>query len=389
MPPQVMAFPDEDADRKGPEKGIALSLSGGGYRAMVFHLGALIRLNEAGLLRKLSRVSSVSGGTITAAVLGLRWKELVFDAQGVATNLRIVTDAVRAMADTSVDAGAVIGGILLPGSIADRVASKYDAVLFHGATLQDLPDDEAGRGPRFVLNATSVQTAVLWRFSRPYMGDYRVGVVQRPTLPLAQAVAASSAFPPVLSPMTLKLRQPVVRTKGADLSVPPYTSRAILSDGGVYDNLGLETTFKRYATLLVSDAGAKIEPEKDPADDWVRHSVRVLEIVDNQVRSLRKRALIEAYDEGRRTGTYWGVRSAFKDYGLADDPLGCAGRDSTYLAEIPTRLEEMPRKLQEQLINWGYAICDTALRRWFAPTAQAEYGVTIGKPQGFPYARGY
>ncbi|MFO1067849.1 MAG: patatin-like phospholipase family protein [Geminicoccaceae bacterium] len=389
MPPQVMAFPDEDDARKGPEKGIALCLSGGGYRAMVFHLGALIRLNEAGLLAKLARVSSVSGGTITAAVLGLHWKDLVFDAGGVATNLGIVVDAVRAMADTSVDVGAVIGGILLPGTIADRVAAKYDSVLFRGATLQDLPDGEAGRGPRFVLNATNVQSAALWRFSRPYMGDYRVGMVLQPTLPLAQAVAASSAFPPVLSPMTLKLRQPVVPTKGADLSVPPYTSRAVLSDGGVYDNLGLETAFKRCTTLLVSDAGAKIKPEKDPADDWVRHSVRVLEVVDNQVRSLRTRGLIDAYKRGDRTGTYWAVRAQFADYELPDDPLGCAGRDSTYLAEIPTRLEEMPRKLQEQLVNWGYAICDTALRRWFAATAKAEYGVTIGQPKGFPYARGY
>lgn len=43
----------------------------GGYRAMVFHLGVLIRLNEVGLLRWLGRVSSVSGGSITAGVLGL------------------------------------------------------------------------------------------------------------------------------------------------------------------------------------------------------------------------------------------------------------------------------------------------------------------------------
>src|SRR5262245_28221555 len=46
--------------------GIALCLSGGGYRAMLFHLGALWRLNEAGLLSQLKRISSVSGGSITA-----------------------------------------------------------------------------------------------------------------------------------------------------------------------------------------------------------------------------------------------------------------------------------------------------------------------------------
>ena len=55
-----------------PEDGVALCLSGGGYRAMLFHLGALWRLNEAGFLPRLARVSSVSGGSITAGLLTLR-----------------------------------------------------------------------------------------------------------------------------------------------------------------------------------------------------------------------------------------------------------------------------------------------------------------------------
>src|SRR5258708_12082538 len=52
-----------------PAPGIALCLSGGGYRAMLFHLGTLWRLNELGYLPKLDRISSVSGGSITAALL--------------------------------------------------------------------------------------------------------------------------------------------------------------------------------------------------------------------------------------------------------------------------------------------------------------------------------
>src|SRR4051794_2519427 len=77
-----------DANEGPPEKGIALCLSGGGYRAMVFHVGALWRLNEAGILRKLRRVSSVSGGSITAAVLGMNWAALAFDSAGVATQFQ-------------------------------------------------------------------------------------------------------------------------------------------------------------------------------------------------------------------------------------------------------------------------------------------------------------
>src|SRR5258706_8560104 len=90
-----------------PEEGIGLALSGGGYRAMVFHVGALIRLNEVGILRKIKRISSVSGGSITAGVLGTSWTKLAFDAKSdVASNFDIVVDRVREMADISVDAGA-------------------------------------------------------------------------------------------------------------------------------------------------------------------------------------------------------------------------------------------------------------------------------------------
>src|SRR5690349_15848149 len=82
-----------DEDRGKPESGIGLCLSGGGYRAMLFHLGALWRLNELGYLKRLTRVSSVSGGSIAAAVLGQRWGKLEFTETGpeghpVAANLR-------------------------------------------------------------------------------------------------------------------------------------------------------------------------------------------------------------------------------------------------------------------------------------------------------------
>jgi NTE family protein len=375
---------DLDSPTGQLEDGIALSLSGGGYRAMVFHLGALLRLNEVGLLAKLTRVSSVSGGSITAGVLALAWKELRFK-NGIADNLQIVVSRVRELANTTIDAGAVIGGILLPGSISDRVASAYDRVLFHGKKLNDLSDEMPGKVPRFVFNATNVQTAALWRFSKQYMGDYRVGLIDQPDVALARVVAASSAFPPVLSPLTLTNNQPVRKTKGADLSHAPYTQRVVLSDGGVYDNLGLETIFKRYATLLVSDAGQKIAPEEDPAHDWVRHSVRILDTVDNQVRSLRKRQLIDAYLRGEHTGCYWGIRTHYADYQLTDDPLKCAARDPNYLAEIPTRLQAMDDDEQERLINWGYAVCDAALRAHIDAT---KFGISISSPR-FPFPQEY
>lgn len=371
-----------------PEEGIGLALSGGGYRAMIFHVGSLIRLNEVALLRKIKRISSVSGGSLTAGALGISWKDLKF-TDDVATNFDIFIERVRTMAGSTIDAGAIIGGILFPGSISDRVAKAYDKKLFHGAKLADLPDDAQPGNPRFVINATNIQTAALWRFSRNYMGDYRVGLVEKPDVSLAAAVAASSAFPPILSPSELDIEQPVVNTPGADLHREPFTKTAILSDGGVYDNLGLETISKRYQTLLVSDAGQKIAPEEDPHRDWARHSLRILDTVDNQVRSLRKRHLIDSYIRKDHSGTYWGIRTSFTDYGLKDDPLHCATRNPIPLAEVPTRLEAMPESLQNRLINWGYAVCDAALRSHLDPALQATLGVKIDPPRQFPFDGGY
>ena len=345
------------------EPGIALCLSGGGYRAMVFHIGALWRLYEAGMLRDLKRISSVSGGSVTAGVLAARWKLLSFDPAKVAEDfVPEVVAPLRALASRTVDIPTILGGLLLPGRISDRLASAYDDALFHGATLQDLPDT-----PRFVFNATSVQSGALWRFMKPYMRDWRVGEVKSPRVRLADAVAASSAFPPFLSPFQLRL-DPASFTpnSGEGLQRPPFTSRAVLSDGGVYDNLGLETAWKRYDTILVSDAGGRLAPDGKPRVNWPLHFYRVILMIDDQVRALRTRQVIESYVARKRKGTYWGISSDIGHYGLAGS-LDCPVDRTRRLAATSTRLKRMAPLLQERLINWGYAICDTALRRWVDP----------------------
>lgn len=373
----VHLLPQDDPDAKHSVSGIALCLSGGGYRAMIFHLGALLRLNEAGLLTKLDRISSVSGGSITAGYLGLKWSRLRFDGSGIARNLvKEVIDPIRTLAGKTIDRGAIGVGALLPGvSIADRVEAAYRKHLFADATLQHLPDH-----PRIVINATNVQSGVLWRFMRPYMRDYRVGEVRIPTVSLAKAVAASSAFPPFLSPVRLELQhEDFTPNSGLDLQREPFTTEVVLTDGGVYDNLGLETALKRFETVLVSDGGGKMEPEEEPQADWGRHSYRVLDIVDNQVRSLRKRQLIEAYQRGLRKGTYWGIRTHIEDYQLAD-ALACPPNRAAELAATPTRLKRLDADRQERLINWGYAVCDAALRK--------HIDSTLLPPAGFPYPIG-
>jgi len=360
-----------------PRPGIALCLSGGGYRAMIFHLGALWRINQLGFLKKLSRVSSVSGGSITAGVLALAWKDLRFNANGVADNLEeLVIKRLRRFANNTIDQGSIIKGILMPRhSISDEVTEAYKDHLFGNATLRDLPADN--EGPRFIINATNVQSKVLWRFSRPYMGDYRVGLVNNPTTEIALAVAASSAFPPFLSPAQLEL-QPTDFDPNipAVLKDDAYRTTVVLTDGGVYDNLGLETAWKSYDTILVSDGGGACDDEPDPERDWARHSYRILSLIDNQVRSLRKRQVIDSYKQGVRKGTYWGIRTNIADYALPD-AMNCPFTETLKLANTATRLKALDAVLQEKIINWGYAVCDAALRK--------HVDGTLPAPVGFPY----
>ena len=362
------------------KEGMGLCLSGGGFRATLFHLGVLLRLNELGLLKAhIACISSVSGGSIAAGYLGLKWKELIWNDHGVDPDFyRKVVEPVRAFCYENVDVCSVIKGGLLPGKDAsDFVVKAYRKHLFGDATLQDLPDS-----PLFVINATSVQSGARWAFTRRAMGDWRVGTVPHPSTPLAVAVAASSAFPPFLSPLELPL-DPNAFTPGSgrDLQRPPFTEKAVLSDGGVYDNLGLEAVWKRYQTVLVSDAGQRMAEETAPHGDWGRHTVRILGVVDHQVRCLRKRMLVGSFLAKERVGAYWSIRGDISDYS-APDTLPCDLTRTLALAAIPTRLARVETDEQERLLNWGYAMTDAAVRTWIPGLGTAT------PPSTFPHLIG-
>ena len=358
---------------KPPEPGVGLCLSGGGYRAMLFHAGVLWRLNELGYLKSIDRISSVSGGSIAAAQLALEWNRLKWNGS-VATDFRErVIDPLRELARETIDARSVIVGIALPWkSINDQVIAAYKDHLFGKATLQDFPDR-----PRFVLNASSVQTGAVVRFSKPYIADYLVGEWRNPTLSVAVAVAASSAFPPFLSPAVVKLPPGAMQSwPDSRLRDPAYTTRLVLTDGGVYDNLGLETVWKNYQTVIVSDGGGQMKADPKPAGDWARHGKRVTDLIDNQVRARRKNQIVGSLRAGHRKGAYWRMRTPIADFS-ATGTLPCPPDRTLALAETPTRLEAMDDELQMKIINWGYAICDAGMRTYVVPGASA--------PTGFAY----
>lgn len=355
------AVPDPvDFSDATPADGVGLCLSGGGYRAMVFHLGVLRRFNETGWLQKLTRVASVSGGSIIAAQLGMVWKKLEFN-NGVATNFdTLVGNPILDLAAKTIDRKAILAGALLPGSISQRVQAAYDKALFHGATLQTLPGK--GEGPTFILLATNLSNAAMWRFSKAYMRDYRGDAIDNPTLPLAHAVAASSAFPPFLSPSVLDI---------------PDRPALHLTDGGVYDNLGLEPIVKRCKTVFVSDGGGTFGEPAKPHTDWLRGTLRVLNTVDVEVRRLRRRQINGLLTSGQRSGAFFAINTEYGRFPNRSPALPATAAATKDLAATKTRLAKLDSQRCRKLVNWGYAAADAALRSYVDPR--------LAQPAGFPY----
>src|SRR5690606_26003280 len=115
--------------------------------------------------------------------------------------------------------------------------------------------------------------------SKAYMADYRIGRIDTPDLSVGKVVAASSAFPPVLSPCIIEV-DPArwKRFEGADLfDNVRYKHTLTLTDGGAYDNIGLEPV-DTYETILVSDAGAPFGMHDEAKTDPLGQLSRALDI---------------------------------------------------------------------------------------------------------------
>ncbi|WP_293864472.1 patatin-like phospholipase family protein [uncultured Alsobacter sp.] len=347
----------DSLDRNQP----ALALSGGGFRATLYHCGALKRLNELRVLPRIARFSSVSGGSIAAGMLACAWPRLTL-ADGRFVNLdQEVIAPLRDFCRRDIDERAVLWGSVHPGkTIGDVVADFYDD-MFQGRRLGDLPDT-----PQFVFNATNLQTGRLVRIAKVGIREWTIGEIAAPDLRIAVAVAASSAFPPVLSPVTIDLDPAGWKPfQGAiHAGDPAYSAQLSLTDGGAYDNLGLETV-DDFNPVIVSDAGAPFGTEESATGFWPKQAMRVLDIATDQARALRKRLLFK--DCGKdRLPIYAGIDGSV-DQLSAKRTLTASAAVTHELARLRTRLNPFTDKEQGQLINWGWLAMDLAVRSFMLP----------------------
>ena len=366
-------------------KGIALCLSGGGFRAALFHLGAIRRLNEVGFLSKVDTFSSVSGGSIANGLLAKVWPTLKKDQAGVFGNLLSSYETpLREFCGKDLRTGVLITSRLNPAhwaelagadhSVTDLLAHAYEDRLVGRLSLGDLATIRKNGGPRFVFCTSSLQTGVDFQFTGEGVGDWQIGQAEAPEILVADAIAASSAFPIAFPPLVLRF-DPGRFTKRegllSDVELKrELRRRVVLSDGGVYDNLGLEPVWKDHAMVLCSDGGKPFALAPSPGVSSVPRLLRVQDVIGNQAIALRKRWLVSSFESKVYSGAYWGIGTEIDGY--PQHGVGYQGVVLSRLREVRTDLDKFSEKEQLVLMNHGWALGDAAIRSYLPKDSLPE-----------------
>jgi NTE family protein len=325
---------------------IGLALSGGGIRALVFHLGILARLAADNKLEEIRFISTVSGGSLCAALVfsavDYRWPSSAeFQAEVVPylRNLLTTVDLQRQLLWKT-----VLSPRYLFQRSANALAELLEQVWRITGRLPDLPDQ-----PRWIINATCHETGKRWRFEKKRMGDYVFGQVEYPDIAISQAVAASSAVPFAIGPLTLSTRPyEWCRYGNNQTLVPakPAQKHVHLWDGALYDNLGVEALVKmgeQYRDdeinfLIVSDASPSLSPQV--YWPWQNRIRRLYDMTSNQSQASKTREVMSRLKRRDPPGGYFKI-----------------GRSATYILEKSGRGAEIAQvksgMLADTDINWA------------------------------------
>jgi len=365
--PCAVRDPLPEVPPPAPEGALALAFSGGGFRATLAALGVLRFLADAGLLHRVRYVSSVSGGSLANGLLAGHWHELEQDGFGAEAFDRIVIEPfIERISNDSLIWKLVLDGwrIVGPRTRTHLLADSFDEWFYGRKMLEELP-----AGCRFVFNAADLTTGVRFGFERDVFGDYVLG--RRTTagsgLRLADAIAASAAFPGAFAPLVLR-----------DFAFPCAQGRVPkLLDGGAYDNMGLEAVDGLPQTFLVAlNAGGLFHTGRFGGLPFIRNLARVNSLLYRQSTALRRREMVsrfQAFERARdqgQTPPEWGRQGVL--FGLAttfDEPSpdwvgGRSDREELRLklALVKTTFARFDRELCRQLVyrGWWLTGCSVA-----------------------------
>lgn len=342
---------------------IGLVLSGGGVRAMVFHIGLLQHLAERSLLESVERISSVSGGSLLVGLIfqanNMRWPTSDEFLSSVLPSLKkkICSSSLQAAAVRQLRKPANWRFLL---SRANLLAMALQDEWEVTGKLRELPAH-----PEWSINGTTAETGKRFRFKPSSLGEYQIGYAAPGNFPLASALAVSAAFPGGFGPLTLKashftwMKRPAWNSPAGSETVVDSGYRNLhLYDGGVYDNLGLEPYFDSGRAvpkidglyILVSDAGA---PLQTGFSYWAMNPwrlKRVADIMAEQSRSLRVRTFMNHLERNPNAGAYAHI--------VLPDMNGVDASDARHPARFPTTLRKLSVEEFERLADHGRCIAN-------------------------------
>ena len=340
-----------------------LALSGGGFRATLYHLGVIRYLRDAGALAHVTDIAAVSGGSVLAAHLALNWARYTGAddafAEAAAELIRFVqfdlrNHIVRRLPLTFPIrlAGKFVGSdteSLSPNAILE---SYYRRFLYGDRRLLELPER-----PNVHILSTNVSDGTLAAFNRHGLHVLRRGHgpddadpfqhIPGTTMSVAKAVGASSAFPGFFPP---------VRVTADDLGVTegefPGES---FTDGGVYDNLGTRAFNWMHRLhdvdherILVSDAGKPFQILGRSTIGFVAQSIRATDILWDRVWQL------ERENFGDQNGFFFVPITKVVD--PADDPHALHPVIQRLVSSLRTDLDRFNDLEIAALVRHGYEV---------------------------------
>lgn len=236
---------------------IGLALSGGGSRAMAFHLGCLRALEDIGLLERIDVLSTISGGSVIGAYYaytpGKPFAEFEADIRcflkagfqrGILTQLCKPRNLGRCLMNvTSTNLDALAERVLRRPPKFRGFPSRTDLFqdVLTKSVFGNLKMSATRRRLEVVIGVCDLRTGSAFRFGNAKTGSWRLGEMISGDVDVALAVAASAAYPFLLPALDRKWKF----RKNGNVAV----HRILLSDGGIYDNLGVQV----------------LEPGRDPA----------------------------------------------------------------------------------------------------------------------------
>lgn len=379
---------------------VGLALSGGGFRAALFHIGVLAKLADIGVLNRIEALSCVSGGSIIGAHYYLELRRLYevekktdgdltpLDYLGIVKNLeRDFLAGVRKNIRTRVisSIGSNIRMIFSRDySRTLRVGELYEKHIYarvgdregHAPRWLDelkicpVDEDPQSFNPRrdnwrrrnkipiLILNATALNTGHVWQFTASYMGEPPAAInteidagyrLRRMYYPDAPAVYRNEEE----AKRRIRLGYAVASSSCVPgmfepLALPGlYPGKTVqLVDGGVFDNQGTASLLEQECSvLLVSDASGQMTTEDQPATGILGVVSRASSISQERIRWTQYREL----EARRRAGQLKDLMFIHLKKDLDTDPVDWIDCPDPYDSTSDAR----PPELRGPLTRYG------------------------------------